>query len=194
MSEYVVTGVQTDRRGLIRSAGSAAVLGAALGNGAAIAAAPTAAPVPALVPLFTAFVRLLPPIEYGVTGGVRKRLIPISGGVFKGERMKGEVLPGGGDWQDVAPDGSANILARYSLRTHDGTIIGVSNPGLRNGPPAVLKKLAAGEPVDPSQYYFRTAPTFTVQDGPYDWLRKSLFICSGVRRANDVEIVYYVVT
>lgn len=169
-------------------------LGGISGGAAANAVAPSQAPVPSLVPVFTAFVTLSPPVEYGVSNGFKRRLIPITGGSFEGKRIKGSILPGGGDWQDVAADGSAQIFARYSLRADDGTVIGVSNPGIRNGPPEVLRKLAAGEAVSPSLYYFRTMPTFTVQDGPHDWLRKSLFICSGVRRANDVEIVYYAVT
>ncbi|EQB10685.1 DUF3237 domain-containing protein [Sphingobium lactosutens] len=182
-----------DRRSLLVATGGAMAWGAA-SEGVARAAAPSQAPVPSLVPVFTAYVTLSPPIEYGVSNGVKRRLIPITGGTFVGDRIKGAILPGGGDWQDVAADGSAQIFARYSLRADDGTIIGVSNPGIRNGPPEVLRKLAAGEVVDPSLYYFRTTPTFTVEDGPHDWLRKSLFICSGIRRANDVEIVYYVVT
>lgn len=183
-----------DRRGMLVAATGAIGLDAVSGRASASAAAPSHAPLPSLVAVFTAFVTLSPPVEYGVSNGFKRRLIPITGGSFEGKRIRGTILSGGGDWQDVAADGSAQIFARYSLRADDGTIIGVSNPGIRNGPPDVLRKLAAGEAVDPSLYYFRTTPTFTVQDGPHDWLRKSLFICSGIRRANDVEIVYYAVT
>lgn len=194
MTDHFRDTVHVNRRRLLQGSATFAAFGAALSSEVANAAASSSAPVPTLVPVFTALVKLLPPIEYGVTAGVKKRLIPIAGGTFNGERIKGTVLPGGGDWQDVATDGSASIFARYSLRTHDGTIVGVINPGIRNGPPDVLMRLALGEPVDPSSYYFRTTPTFAVEDGPYEWLRKSLFICSGVRRSESVEIVCYSVT
>jgi hypothetical protein len=177
------------------AAASVGVMGASTAAQAGTTIAVSAhASVPTLVPIFTAFITLSPPVEYGISEGVKRRLIPIMGGTFEGKRIKGTILSGGGDWQNVAADGTAHIFARYSLRADDGTIIGVSNPGIRHGPPDVLRKLAAGEPIDPSLYYFRTSPTFTVQDGPHDWLRMSLFICSGVRRANDVEIAFYAVT
>lgn len=183
-----------DRRNVLAGAvGMAAATQIPSPAGGATAVALTA-PVPALISVFTAQVTLLPPVEYGVSEGVKRRLIPISGGVFEGPGIRGTVLAGGGDWQDVAEDGFAHIFARYSLRTDDGVVIGVSNPGIRRGPMHVLQSLAAGEAVDPSQYYFRTAPTFTVEDGKYDWLRKSLFVCAGVRRASDVEIAFYAVT
>ena len=151
-------------------------------------------PQPELKFVFAAQITLSEPVEYGLSEGFKKRLIPVTGGTFEGEGIKGRVLPGGGDWQDIAPDGTAHIFARYSLQTDDGVTIGVSNPGIRRGPAEVIAKLAAGEPVDPSLYYFRTSPTFTVADGRYAWLRSSLFICSGVRRAADVEISFFQVT
>lgn len=190
-----------DRRSALAAAAGAAVVGTsaaahipAASQVAPAEAGPGMAPVPTLVHAFTAYVTLSPPIEYGVSKGVKKRLIPITGGTFAGPRIKGTILPGGGDWQDVAMDGTATIFARYSLQADDGTCIGVSNPGIRHGPPEVLRMLAAGEPVDPSLYYFRTSPTFTVGDGPHEWLRTSLFICSGVRRPSDVEIAFFAVT
>jgi hypothetical protein len=39
-----------------------------------------------------------------------------------------------------------------------------------------LDRIAAGEPVAPSQYYFRTAPRFYPPDGKYEWLKKSIFL------------------
>ena len=40
--------------------------------------------------------------------GVR-RVIPITGGTFSGPKIKGEVLPGGEDWQLVRPDGDTEL-------------------------------------------------------------------------------------
>src|SRR5262245_66252773 len=115
---------------------------------------------PKLEPLFRAVVEIAAPISVGMTPLGERRIIPITGGHFEGERLAGEVLPGGADWQLVRADGSALLEARYTLRTQDGAFVDVANPGVRSGPPEVLARLRAGEPVDPASYYFRTTPTF----------------------------------
>ena len=61
--------------------------------------------------------------------GVR-RVIPITGGTFSGPKIKGEVLPGGEDWQLVRPDGDTEHYARYLLKTDDGHVIQVINNAL----------------------------------------------------------------
>jgi len=50
----------------------------------------------------------------------------------------------------------------------------------------VLDRIAAGEPVSPSQYYFRTTPRFSPPDGQYDWLKKSIFLGDAERHAELV--------
>jgi hypothetical protein len=41
------------------------------------------------------------------------------------------VIPGGADWQVVRDDGVGELVARYSIRTGDGTEITVVNRGIR---------------------------------------------------------------
>jgi hypothetical protein len=41
---------------------------------------------------------------------------------------------------------------------------------LRHGPPDIVARSVAGEAVDPSLFYFRTAPVFEPPDGPHAWL------------------------
>lgn len=186
--------MMTDRRTIMTAAMGIGMVGAEGVAAAAVAAATPSLATPTLYPIFTARVTLGPPVEFGRQGEQRKRLIPITGGTFDGPKLRGTIVPGGGDWQTIESDGTTAILARYTLRAEDGTMIGVVNPGIRRGPPEVLKRLAAGEAVDPSLYYFRTVPSFDVADGPHDWLRKSIFLCAGIRRASDVEIHFYGLT
>jgi len=47
----------------------------------------------------------------------------------------------------------------------DGTLVYVENCGVRLGPPAVMARLARGEPVDPAEVYFRSAPRFARPTG-----------------------------
>ena len=141
-----------------------------------------------LQPLFRAEIALAPPQELGAAPLGRRRIVPISGGRFRGERLAGRVLPGGADWQIVRGDGVSQLEARYTLETDDGALVYVRNVGLRHGPPEVLAKLAAGEPVDASLYYMRTTPTFETGAVKYQWLNRVVCIATGARLANAVEL------
>jgi hypothetical protein len=129
------------------------------------------------------------PLDQGVWDGQRRRIMPIAGGTFEGSRFSGTILPGGADWQSVrVTDGVAQIDARYTLRHDDGTLVSMVDRGVRRGPPEVMARLAAGEVVDSSLYYFRTTPRFQVQDGPHQWLADNVFISRGHRRLDTVEL------
>ena len=146
---------------------------------------------PLLAPLFRAEVKLGEIQEIGDTPLGRRRIIPIIGGTFTGERLSGEVLAGGADWQIVRADGVALLDARYTLRTHDGALIYVNNRGVRHGPPEVLAQLARGEAVDPALYHFRTTPTFETSAPQVAWLNNLIAICSGMRQHHTVVLAFY---
>jgi hypothetical protein len=149
---------------------------------------------PKLTFAFEARITLAPPIEQGTVDGKRKRFIPITGGTIKGPKLNGVVLPGGGDWQSIHPDGLTEISARYSLKADDGTIIAINNPGVRVASADVITRLSAGEDVDPAMYYFRTTPAFEVQAGKYSWLRRSVFVARGIRKPDHVIVEVFEVS
>lgn len=129
------------------------------------------------------------PIDQGAWDGRRRRIVPIAGGTFNGPRFSGTILPGGADWQSVrVSDGIARIDARYTLRHEDGTLVSMVDRGVRRGPSEVMARLAAGEVVDPSLYYFRTTPLFDVQEGPHRWLADHVFVGRGSRQPEAVEL------
>ena len=141
--------------------------------------------------LFKADIELAPAQELGAGPLGRRRIIAITGGRFVGERLSGRVLPGGADWQVIRADGVAELDARYTLETGDGALIYVRNRGFRHGPAEVLKRLAAGENVDPAQYYMRTTPLFETGDERYAWLNRMVCVASGARRPAAVELVVF---
>jgi carboxymethylenebutenolidase len=144
--------------------------------------------------VFTARVEVDPAIKVGRTYQGERRVINITGGSFGGPQMRGVVLPGGADWQIVRSDGAALLEARYTLRTDDDAIIYVNNVGIRYGSPEVLAKLAAGEEVDPSAYYFRTSPKFETGSEKYSWLQDSIFVATGRRGPASVVIDFFRLT
>jgi hypothetical protein len=132
------------------------------------------------------------PVELGEVPAGRRRFVPVTGGVFAGPRLSGRVMPGGGDWQVIRPDGVAELEARYMLEAADGARIGVVSRGLRHGPEKIMQRLAAGETVDPALYYFRTAFRFTPPSGRHDWLGRSIFVGLGERRVALVVLRVFV--
>ncbi len=139
-------------------------------------------------------ITLAPPQSIGKVLTGERRIIPITGGRVEGARLRGEVLPGGADWQIVAADGTALLEARYTLRTEDGALIYVRNTGVRHGPPEVLAAIARGDEIDPARYYFRAVPVFETGDAKYDWLNRMVAVCSGIRTRAAVLLDFYTVT
>jgi hypothetical protein len=128
------------------------------------------------------------PIPIGPTAEGSRRIIPIHGGSFAGPLIRGEMMPGGMDWQLLRSDGVTVADAIYPIRTDDGVVIQVRNKGLRHGPPEVMEAMMRGDDVDPSAYYFRTVPEFIAPNGRYEWLNRSVFLCAGARYANSIKL------
>ncbi len=131
------------------------------------------------------------PLEVGTTVGGQRRIIPILGGELTGPRLHGRVLPGGADFQFVQSDGVADLDARYVLELQDGCLVYVVNRAMRRASVAVTEQLMRGEPVDPALVYFRCTPRFEVAAGPWRWLAESLFVGTGIRRPDRVELAFY---
>src|SRR5665213_3259418 len=131
--------------------------------------------------LFVLRLEVRSPQLVGPTPETYRRVGVISGGSFAGERLSGQVLEGGNDWQTVRRDGATTLDVRIVLRTDDDALIGMTYGGLRHGPADVLKRLDSGEVVDPSSYYFRVNPLFETSATKYDWINRIIAIGIGHR-------------
>ncbi|WP_422394852.1 DUF3237 family protein [Novosphingobium olei] len=58
-----------------------------------------------LKPLFTLTADVAPTIELGECRGGIRRVVPVNGARFAGERISGSILPGGNDIQRVRDGG-----------------------------------------------------------------------------------------
>ena len=144
-----------------------------------------------LEPLLKASIALAAAQELGEAPLGRRRIVPISGGSFSGAKLRGRVLPGGADWQLVRADGVVDLDARYTLETDDGALIYVRNRGYRHGPAEVMRRLAAGEAVDPALYYMRTTPRFETGDARYAWLNRMVCVATASRLPQAVHLEVY---
>ena len=121
--------------------------------------------------------------------GQRRRCIPINGGMVTGS-YNGIVLPGGADWQQIYDDGTIEIDAHYVIELAEGRVE-IESRGLRAGPTEVLARLARGETVDPTLYYFRTAMRFRTAASDLERLNQVLAISHGERLADAVRLTIY---
>ncbi len=131
------------------------------------------------------------PVEVGQTPHGRRRIVAIQGGTFNGPGIKGRVVPGGADWQLIQPDGFSELDTRYTIETDKGQLIYVQNAGVRHAAPDVMKKLLAGERVDPALVYFRTIPKFETSAPDLQWLTRTVFVGVGERFPTEVVIRFY---
>jgi hypothetical protein len=128
------------------------------------------------------------PLELGDMHGAAKRIIRITGGLFEGPSLRGKVLDGGVDWQTTRPDGVAVLHARGTLRTDRDKLIAVENRGFRYGPPDLAARIAAGERVPPSEYYFMTTPVFETAAPELQWLTRTVFVGQAEREKSCVIV------
>ena len=120
----------------------------------------------------------------GATPGGYRRIGVVPGGAFEGERLSGDVLDGGSDWQSVRSDGSTALDVRLVLRTRNEALITMTYKGVRHGPADVLDRIEKGEVVDPSSYYFRINPLFETAAPEYSWINRIVAIGVGHRQAD----------
>lgn len=127
-------------------------------------------------------VEIAPPLVIGEVGPGFRRVIPITGGTFEGPQLRGEVLPGGADWNLTRPDGVAEVWARYTLRADDGTLIGIVNAGL------VV-------PQPDGSRLARTVPQFEVSGEQHGWLRRGVFVGTlAAAEGSAVQLQFFRVT
>lgn len=128
-----------------------------------------------------ALVSLGGPAKHG-----ERRYVPLFGGSVTGPELNGRVVEGGVDWQVQRSDGVTDISAHYVLEMADGALVEVQSDGMRHGPPEVMARLRAGEPVAPSEYFFRTLMRFTTGHASWLHLNKVMAVACGQREASRV--------
>ena len=149
------------------------------------------ATAPALRFAFAIKAKVGPIQNLGQTARGHRRIIDILGGEVHGPRLTGEILPGGADWQIVRPDGTIEVVARYTIRSSTGALIYVQNEGLRVASPEILARMSKGERVPFDSYHFRTAPRFETADPSLQWLQRATFVGVAARTPDRVVIGFH---
>ena len=112
--------------------------------------------------------------EIGSTPQGALTVFPVTGGSFEGERLRGQVLAGGGDWVRARGDGVLSLDLRVTLETDDGGLIHMTFSGVR----------------DDANGYFRTVPRFETAAPKYAFLNRLLAVGIGeIRPDGPVHII-----
>jgi hypothetical protein len=124
-------------------------------------------------PLMTLLLSTAPVQSIGAGPHGTRLTFPITGGSFDGDRLRGKVLRGGGDWVIKRGDGVLELDLRITLEADDGALIHMTFEGIRDD----------GAPGGP---YFRTLPRFETADAKYSFLNRLLAIGTGEIRADGL--------
>jgi hypothetical protein len=125
--------------------------------------ATAAEPVPVLEFAFEERVTIAPAVVLGETAFGHRQFIPITGGSVTGPKLKGQVLPGGSDFQlTYAGSDCTQLSADYFLKADDGTVIHVFNEGLHcpGAPRAIFR------------------PKLEAPKGAHGWMTQATFVAT----------------
>jgi len=112
--------------------------------------------------------------EVGATPQGTLYIFPVTGGSFEGDRLRGKVLAGGGDWVTRKADDTLELDLRVTLETDDGAVIYMTFTGMR----------------DDAHQYFRTLPRFETAASKYAFLNRLLAVGIGeIRTDGPVHII-----
>ena len=102
------------------------------------------------------------------------KIFPVTGGSFEGERLRGKVLAGGGDWVTARSNGTMTLDLRVTLETDDGSLIYMTFTGIR----------------DDANGYFRTVPRFETAAPQYTFLNRLLAVGTAeIRPEGPVHLI-----
>src|SRR5579872_5457385 len=100
----------------------------------------------------------------------QRTIAVVTGGHFKGDRLSGKVLNGGGDWATIDEGDTLQLDARVTWETDDGALIYLSYRGILKPLSVGIEQASRGGPkdeADAGRLYFRTNPIFETGDERY---------------------------
>ena len=132
-------------------------------------------------------------IDVGATPHGIRQIVYIRGGTFEGPKVKGVVLPGGGDWFVRRADQVVEVDVRCVLRTDDNHLIYCCLRGINDMTAEIAIKAIRGESIDSSKYYFRVTAEIETGSKKYEWLNRIVAVGVGNLMPAGVEYKIYTV-
>ena len=128
-----------------------------------------------------------PIIPIGDVGTADLNIYPIAGGYFEGEKLRGEIMPFGADWNYMDKDRIDVMDTRYLLKTDDGAYISIFTNGRYVNSLEQDQAIDRGEFIDPHKYYFRQHLFFQTGAEKYKWLNGTIaFAVMGIKETGEI--------
>jgi Protein of unknown function (DUF3237) len=118
-------------------------------------------------------------VSIGQTTAGLRRIAPVTGGTFTGERLSGTVLPGGNDWVINREDGVMVIDVRLTLKTDDGALIYLTYQGRLLAGTEAMSRFRKGVILEPHEYSLVINAKFECGDSRYLWLNNVISVGTG---------------
>lgn len=131
---------------------------------------------------------LEPPQRIPTASGLRITYI-IKSGTAEGPALRGEVLPGGGDWLLFGSDGVGRLDVRATLRAESGALVHLTVDGVADLRGDALGRFLEGEHIPWRGMYVRSVARFETADEDLAWL--SSIVAVGVNELGPADHVDY---
>lgn len=125
-------------------------------------------------------------LAIGRTPAGLRRIAPVTGGHFVGDRLSGKVLPGA-DWVINRPDGVMVIDVRLALQTTDDALIYLTYQGRFLAEPDAMDRFAKGALLDRSEYSLVVVARFECGDERFGWLNNVIAVGRGAQTLSGPE-------
>lgn len=132
-------------------------------------------------------VELEPPLLVPDRRGTRAVFVA-RGGTLHGPRLRGELLPGGGEWLLLDEAGVGHVDVRVVLRLDDGTLVAMEVAGVVDLGDEGRTRYGRGERIAWDEAYVRTTPRFCAPPGAHAWLNATVVV--GVNELEQGSIDY----
>ena len=130
-----------------------------------------------------------PPEIVGPTPDGLRMNYYVTGGEVSGPKIQGKILPVGGDWLTIRPDGMCILDVRATIKTNDDALIYVSYYGVSDAGEDAYDQFLKGE-FTPQESYVRSNPKLLTAHPNYIWMNR--LFCLGIAKvsADLSEIIY----
>jgi hypothetical protein len=111
-----------------------------------------------------------------------------TGGEISGPKLRGKLLPVGGDWFSVRKDGIGLVDVRSTIESDDGALILFSYQGIIDFGNDGYEIFLSGDL--PASAQIRTSPRFSTSHPAYVWLNRLQCIGIGEFRKTSSDAMY----
>lgn len=116
------------------------------------------------------------PVQMFTTPMGTRLVYVVEHGQVDGPLLRGEILPGGGDWLVAGTDGIARLDVRATIKTDDDQFVYLTNTGRARLDDDALRRFYDGDLVAWDEIYARSAPLFETGADAHAWLNRAVTI------------------